>query len=124
MTGKLKLGAPVLLLLLSMAAFGGCSANKTAPKEGGNNAAADEKETKIAAALSELSDEDRRDAEAQKFCVVSNMRLGSMDKPYKIMIEGQPVFLCCNGCEEQALKDKKATLAKVAELKRANSATK
>jgi hypothetical protein len=39
------------------------------------------------------------------------------------MIEGQSVFLCCEGCKDDAVKDPQATLAKVAALKQANSAS-
>ena len=47
--------------------------------------------------------------------------LGSMGAPLKIMVEGQPVFLCCEGCRDHVQDDPKAALAKVAELKKANS---
>jgi Cu/Ag efflux protein CusF len=40
-----------------------------------------------------------------------------MGPPVKVQIDGQPVFLCCAGCEEKALANPKQTLAKVAELK-------
>ena len=78
-------------------------------------------DAKIEAGLNELSEEDRVVAKAQKFCAVNEKgRLGSMGKPYKIEIDGQPVFLCCDGCEKDALKDRQATLAKVEKLKAAN----
>jgi hypothetical protein len=80
-------------------------------------------ESEIKAALAKLSPEDRKLAEIQRSCPVTGNRLGSMDAPFKLMIEGQPVFLCCDGCKDEAIKDPKATLAKVAELKRANSST-
>ena len=35
----------------------------------------------------------------------------------KIMIEGQPVFLCCQGCKKRALANAKASLSKAATLK-------
>lgn len=74
---------------------------------------------KIAAAFKDLSEEDRKEATAQKFCAVAGESLlGSMGPPVKVMIEGQPVFLCCDHCAETAQKDPKATLAKVAELKK------
>ena len=77
---------------------------------------------KIEAALNELPEEDRALAKAQKFCAVAGEkgRLGSMGKPVKIMVEGQPVFLCCDGCEEEAQKNPQETLAKVEKLKEAN----
>jgi hypothetical protein len=56
-------------------------------------------------------------ARAQRLCPVRNQPLGSMDVPAKVMIHGQPVFLCCEGCEMQALAKADQTLAKVKELK-------
>jgi len=70
------------------------------------------------ASLARLDPEDRKLAEEQKYCVVQNdKRLGSMGTPVKIMVKGQPVFLCCGGCEKKALADPDKTLAKVEELK-------
>ena len=78
----------------------------------------------ISKAISKLSNADRALVIAQKFCVIlEENRLGSMGPPVKIMIEGQPVFLCCSGCKKKALADPKATLAKTAKLK-ASSAQK
>jgi len=68
--------------------------------------------------LSKLSPEDRKLAEAQQFCAVEgDHRLGSMGTPYKVMVEGQPVFLCCKSCEKKALTHPEKTLARVKELK-------
>src|SRR4051794_8200601 len=67
----------------------------------------------------QLSDEEQKLVAEQEYCAVhSDNRLGSMGKPYKVMVKGEPVFLCCDGCEKEALKDPDATLAKVAELKK------
>lgn len=78
------------------------------------------KVSKIIAALAKLPEADRKIAEQQKFCaVLGDSPLGSMGAPVKVMIEGQPVFLCCEGCREDALSDPKATLEKVAALKKA-----
>jgi RND family efflux transporter MFP subunit len=75
-------------------------------------------EVKVLAGLAKLSASDRAVASAQRFCVVlEENRLGSMGKPIKVMIEGQPVFLCCEGCRKKALADPKASLAKAAKLK-------
>jgi hypothetical protein len=77
-------------------------------------------EAKFAKAIAELSEEDRPLATAQKFCAVEHKsRLGSMGVPFKVMIDDQPVFLCCEGCKAEALKDPQATLAKVEQLKQA-----
>jgi Cu(I)/Ag(I) efflux system membrane fusion protein len=81
----------------------------------------DDEEAKLAVYLSKLPPEDRRLAEAQKFCPVQkDSRLGSMGIPFKVMIDGQPVFLCCSGCEAEATADPRKTLAKVEQLKKAN----
>jgi hypothetical protein len=44
-------------------------------------------------------------------------RLGGMGTPVKVMVKGQPVFLCCKGCRKEALAQPDKTLAKVKELK-------
>lgn len=72
--------------------------------------------------LAKLSPEDRKLAEEQKFCaVLSKNLLGSMGVPDKLIINGQPVFLCCDGCETRAKAHADRTLAKVQELKEANA---
>jgi hypothetical protein len=45
-------------------------------------------------------------------------RLGAMGVPFKVMVNGRPVFLCCSGCEAEALAHPARTLAKVDDLKR------
>ena len=75
-------------------------------------------DAEIQANLAQLNTEDRKLAEAQKWCAVDDdSRLGSMDPPFKVMVKGEPVFLCCGGCQKRALADPDKTLAKVAELK-------
>lgn len=72
----------------------------------------------VAASLGKLSPEDRRLAEAQKVCVVqTDKRLGEMGTPVKVMVSGQPVFLCCGGCERAALSNPDRTLARAEVLK-------
>jgi len=61
---------------------------------------------KIANAIAKLSPEDQALAKAQGYCVViEQSRLGSMGTPVKVMIEGKPVFLCCDECTMEALAD-------------------
>jgi hypothetical protein len=75
-------------------------------------------EAEIQAKLARLKPEDRRLAEAQRFCAIQQgNRLGSMGVPFKVMVKGQPVFLCCDGCEERALARPDRTLATVERLK-------
>lgn len=64
-----------------------------------------EEAAKIEEHLSQLSPEDRALALKQKICPVSKELLGVMDTPFKVMHEGQPVFLCCKGCKEDLAKN-------------------
>ena len=81
------------------------------------------KDAKIVAALAKLPAADRELAEQQRFCaVLADSRLGSMGSPIKVMIDGKPVFVCCEGCREDALKDPKAALTNVENLNKANAA--
>jgi hypothetical protein len=89
-----------------------------------NSATQPNEEAKVKSNLEKLSAADRSLAEQQRVCPITGSRLGSMGAPIKVMVEGQPVFLCCEGCKDEALKNPKATLAKVADLKRASSTEK
>lgn len=83
--------------------------------------AAPAKGDKVAEAFAKLSSEDRKLAEQQKFCAVENESpLGGMGTPFKLVLEGQTVFLCCEGCKEEALKDQDKTLANAEKLRMAN----
>src|SRR5947199_8564285 len=94
-----------LVFLVALAA--GCTESAPAP-----SAAPADQGDKVKAALDQLSPEDRALAEQQKVCPVTGQPLGSMDVPIKVMVNGQPVFLCCEGCEKKALADPDATLKK------------
>ena len=77
---------------------------------------------RIAAALAKLSPADRLLAEKQQFCVVTeDGRLGSMGVPVKLSVEGQTVFLCCEGCRDEALKDPRKTLSQLKRLVKADA---
>jgi Cu(I)/Ag(I) efflux system membrane fusion protein len=76
---------------------------------------------KIRAALEKLSPADRKLALAQRLCpIMDDSPLGSMGTPVKIMLDGQPVFLCCEGCEDVAHEKSQETLAKVKTLLKSN----
>jgi uncharacterized protein (TIGR03000 family) len=76
----------------------------------------------IAANLGMLSAEDRKPAEEQKYCAIQGDKLlGQMGVPVKVMLQGQPVFLCCEGCVKKAESDPAATVARVRELRRQNA---
>lgn len=75
-------------------------------------------EAEIRANLAKLGPEDRKLAEEQQFCVIQKgNRLGSMDVPLKVMVKGQPVFVCCKGCVKKALNNPDQTLTRVQELR-------
>ncbi|QDT29643.1 Cation efflux system protein CusB precursor [Gimesia panareensis] len=57
----------------------------------------------ILAALSSLSPADRSQAEHQRICPVTKMSLGSMGAPAKVDVNGETVFICCEGCRESLL---------------------
>jgi Cu(I)/Ag(I) efflux system membrane fusion protein len=75
------------------------------------------KEAAIQARLAKLPPEERRLAEQQKFCPVTLARIGSMPGPMWITIQGEKVFLCCEGCKDDAEADPQGTLAKVRQLR-------
>ena len=77
-----------------------------------------EEEKEIRDNLIKLGTADRSLAEGQKVCPVRpTNRLGSMGVPVKVMIEGRPVFLCCDGCEKKAKANPRKTLETVENLK-------
>jgi hypothetical protein len=90
----------------------------------GTASGAPQEDADVKASLAKLSEEDQRLARSQKLCPVSDEPLGSMDVPIKLMIQEQPVFLCCKGCQKKALENPDGTLAKVKELKEKNAAPK
>lgn len=93
----------------------------TSPSDKTMSPADKKQEAAIQANLAKLKPEDRKLAEAQKFCaVLTKNRLGTMGTPIKVMIKDQPVFLCCNMCVAKAQANPDKTLASVADLIKAN----
>src|SRR4051812_4606682 len=109
----------LLAFVFVIALAAGCTESAPTPSAG-----KDEKGGKVKAALDQLSPEDRALAEQQKVCPDSGEPLGSMGVPIKVMVRGQPVFVCCKGCEKGVLEDPDATLKKVEELKAKNKSDK
>jgi hypothetical protein len=108
-------------MLAAALALAGCS-GPTPPggpdgeKMSGKPAVAGEDEIRLS--LLKLTPEDRKAAEAQRWCAVASAnRLGSMGTPDKVEVNGQTVFLCCKSCRRKALADPDKTLAKVKALK-------
>jgi hypothetical protein len=109
-----------LAILFGFLFLSGCGGPTGQPTTRGpdTKAEAGDEEARIQANLAKLSPDDRALAEQQKFCAVNtDSRLGSMDEPVKVMVAGQPVFLCCGSCKKKALADPDKTLARVKELK-------
>jgi hypothetical protein len=108
-----------LASILSLALFlTGCgSAQSGTPAAAPNAQHADHEAKEREAAFAKLSDEDRPLAEAQGYCAVTAEPLGSMGPPLKLVVNEQPVFVCCKGCEKKAKSNPDKTLAKVEELK-------
>jgi hypothetical protein len=87
--------------------------------------AANDAAAEIAEAIGKLSPEDQVLAKAQGYCAVSEEPLGSMGPPVKLMLNDQPVFVCCEGCNKRATSSPDATVAKAEKLKdRVKSETK
>lgn len=68
---------------------------------------------KMKVALAKLSTEDAASAEKQHVCPVSGKMLGVMGPPQKVDANGQPVWICCNGCRDKLLSDPDVYLAKL-----------
>lgn len=73
--------------------------------------AAEAKEIKQS--FASLSAEDRKLAEDQVICPVTEVRLGTlgMGTPIKVDVEGTPVMICCEGCRKGLLKDPQKNFA-------------
>lgn len=114
----------LFVMFLAVAVIGcgsGRSASSDEPSDAPAAHADDGADAEVIAALAELPEEDRLAAEAQKYCaVMTESRLGSMGAPFKVMVEGQPVFLCCEGCKDNALANPQETLANVKKLTEGN----
>ncbi len=109
---------PLFIVLFGVATILGCSARDDEQPSATTTSQPDNSWKEglgegVVKALSQLSDADRVAALAQKVCPVSDKPLGSMGEPPKVTVEGQEVFLCCNGCEEEVRKDASKYLAKL-----------
>ncbi len=57
------------------------------------------------AAFEQLPESDRDAALEQVICPVTEMKLGSMGVPIRVLVDERPVFLCCEGCRDSLLED-------------------
>ncbi|MBD3672138.1 MAG: efflux RND transporter periplasmic adaptor subunit [Planctomycetaceae bacterium] len=67
------------------------------------------------AEIDQLSAVDQKLALDQVICPVTDFKLGSMGVPPKVMVDGKPVFLCCEGCRESLMENSEAHLKKIQE---------
>jgi len=65
------------------------------------------------AEIAKLPLADQKLAKAQKLCPVTELPLGSMGVPQKVMLDGEPVLLCCENCIEKAKAEPQKYLDKV-----------
>ena len=63
--------------------------------------------------LAKLSPEDAASAERQHICPVSGEMLGMMGAPEKVEVNGQEVWICCDGCKDKLLASPDEYLAKL-----------
>ena len=65
------------------------------------------------AQIQQLPAEERQLAIQQTICPVSDMNLGSMGVPFKVVVDRQTVFVCCEGCRGDLLAKPSTHLAKL-----------
>jgi hypothetical protein len=130
---RFSLTNSAVMAVISILILGGCygdtskSAGKAAPRSGRADSQSGEPQTKMDAHEGEdhstgpeLSPTDQALADQQKVCPVSDEELGGMGPPIKLVVKGEPVFICCKGCEKKVNADPDKYLAKVAQLKKVN----
>ena len=84
------------------------------PGAGSEDKTTDKKQSAaIIEAFAALNPSDRELAEKQKICPVANSPLGSMGTPIKVDVDGQSVFICCEGCRDRLLDDPAKYLARL-----------
>jgi Cu(I)/Ag(I) efflux system membrane fusion protein len=117
-TGSFLIDAETRLNPAAGSIYFGGSGSKGAGNSTVRPSTPEDEESKFKAAIAALSNpEDRKLAQAQGSCPVLGNRLGSMGVPVKIVLEEQPVFLCCQGCVKEARSDPRKTLDKVQQLR-------
>jgi len=68
---------------------------------------------KMKVVLAKLSPEDAASAEKQHVCPVSGDMLGAMGAPIKVDVNGQQIWICCEGCRDPLLENPDEYLAKL-----------
>lgn len=101
---------------LTASALIGCSEQQATPTESQDAAPmpdATAADSEVEKEFAKLSPEDRELAMAQKICPVSGEPLGSMGPPLKVTVDGKSLFICCEGCREDAEKNFADHIAKL-----------
>jgi hypothetical protein len=102
----------ILPLLIAL----GCADNASPEKS------AIDKQARIKANLEKLDPADLKLVQEQKYCpIMPEKQLGEMGKPIKVMVNDQPVFVCCRSCEKAAKAKPDETLESLKTLKTANA---
>jgi hypothetical protein len=96
----------------------GCANNDSASNPAAAASTPTRESPKAPATAAKISAEDQALIDAQGWCAIEpENKLGDMGPPIKLTLKGQPVFICCKGCQKTAEADPDKTLAKVEELK-------
>ena len=108
------LGSFAIVISLGLAL--GCSekqAESVVTEQHSHDAPMTEEKPEMNDPFAELSATDRKVAEAQKMCPVSDQALGSMGTPIKVTVDGRDVFVCCEGCVDDLKSNFDEYLAKI-----------
>ncbi len=107
----------VTLSALFVFALTGCPSNSTQPTDSITPTASESSGPtdmeKMKTELAKLSPEDAAAAEKQHVCPVSGKMLGTMGTPQKVDVNGQQVWICCDGCKDELLAKPEEYLAKL-----------
>ena len=116
----------LLVLVVFVGAIGWCSlfgCTKQAARPAGdrkeNSPAAVQPPQRVAATKVKMEvteaavgKDDKAGIERQQVCPVSGEKLGGMGDPVKVLIDGHPVYLCCQGCVAKVKQDPETYLRK------------
>lgn len=89
-----SMGAPIPVTIDSHTIYVCCAGCIDAVKANPNKYLANKLESKVVP----ITEVDAKFVAAQKLCPVLDMPLDSMGGPYKTILEGRVVYLCCPGC--------------------------
>lgn len=119
---RVSIFAPVLLGGLLILGIYGCSSTEPdqvtptatpASDTADDHADAKSPMDKMMPGLKELSPQDYKSAMAQHICPVSGEMLGTMGAPKKVDVDGEAVWICCDGCKAKLLAEPDKYLAKL-----------